>query len=182
VLARGAALLIAGTLAAAGCGSSDPGPGTRALERFDDFPVYFVGRSFEGLALRPYEQSLRGRTSRRESVALLYGDCEATDDRGCALPLEIESYPACARGPRSYSGPGASPDRRLRLRGVPAAAFGDDRLELYTRDTTIVVYADGDRSRMRRAASALRTVRGGIRAGEELPTPSRASLAGRGRC
>lgn len=82
--------------------------------------------------------------------SVIYGDCQASSDMGCAPPLEIQSWPECRRDRVSYDDAGAD-DVNARQdttfgQGpdpLPGASFDDGtRLELYTGTTTIVVFAD----------------------------------------
>jgi hypothetical protein len=59
----------------------------------------------------------------------------------------VQSWPACERNIALYSqypGPeGPTPYTLTTMRGVPAAVFDDgDRIEVYTGDATVVVFAD----------------------------------------
>ena len=49
-----------------------------------DAPYYYVGESFHGLKVTHVLRYQRG------DAALIYGDCKARSDMGCAPPLELE--------------------------------------------------------------------------------------------
>jgi hypothetical protein len=126
--------------------------------------TYWVGSSFEDLPLThrifrcgaAYWNGLA--VVRHNSFGVLYGDCDASDG-GCALPLEIQTWPACDRNFADFDFlPGLFPRPPIgRLRGVPSARFeGSTRVELYTGDVTVVVFADTP-GRATRAAAALAT-------------------------
>jgi hypothetical protein len=66
------------------------------------------------------------------------------------------------------------------IRGAPATVF-DDRVELYTRHTTVVVFAPTPGA-ARRMAAGLRTLDGRIGPGEALLPASAAALANRLPC
>jgi hypothetical protein len=153
------------------------------------FVHYWLGESFEGHAL---EDQLYGcatrvffpETVRAHHTDFIYGDCEAP----CAPPLDIQTWPACDRYYRVYhfgppgGDPGLPPLRRLR--GVPAAYFGDGRLELYTGDVTVVVFAE-HRAQAFRAAHELRAAPGspgGPSAVVPLPPPVHGALSGNLGC
>jgi hypothetical protein len=95
-------------------------------------------------------------------TSVLYGDCQAQDDQGCPLPLEIQSWPECGRNGGMYGDSAAdnalNPSDALQLASapsIPALSFeGGTRIELYTGQTTIVVFA-GDPSLALQAADAL---------------------------
>ena len=169
-MSRGRLLAVAAAttlvLAAGACGGDDDPLGDRA--EFREFALYHLGESFEGHRLN------EGDAGDGDHVSFDYGDCEPKSDAGCPLPLSIEVYLACARNGESYSGPGSKPTETLRIRGVPAAVYGEgDRLDLHTGDVTVVIHA-ADVGTMRRAADALRSVDGRVSPGERLPAPSRA--------
>lgn len=95
-------------------------------------------------------------------TSVVYGDCQAQSEQGCAPPLEIQSWPQCERNLASY---GDSPtDEQLNAHeavrlgaapNIPTQSFEDGtRIELYTGQTTIVVFAD-DPSLAQQAADAL---------------------------
>jgi hypothetical protein len=166
-------LLIAAALALplGACGGDDQAALGRRAE-FRKFALYYVGDSFQGHRLR-HDRSNDASERSGRSVSFLYGDCQAHGDAGCALPLEIETYAACARNRNSYSGPDSAPSRRLRIRKAPAAVYGEhDLLELYTGNVTVVIHADGDLSVMRAAADALRSVDGRVGPHDPLPPPA----------
>lgn len=87
-------------------------------------------------------------------LSLVYGSCTPTSSDGCVPPLNVQSWPECARDPNSYR---PSDRRAVRLEAtlnpsepkkiptapwVPAREFESGmRLEIYSGDTTIVVFA-----------------------------------------
>jgi hypothetical protein len=151
------------------------------------FAHYWVGSSFENLPLTDrlfrcggaYRSDAVVRTN---SFSVLYGDCDASDG-GCALPLEIQTWPACDRSFADYDFlPGLFPRPPIgRLRGVPSARFeGGTRLELYTGEVTVVVFADAP-GRATRAAAALATTPESpllVASGAPLPAAVRGHLRG----
>jgi hypothetical protein len=113
---------------------------------------YSLGREFEGLALETVLLQCDGR-ARADTISFIYGDCELPQagEGGCAAPLQVQVWRACARTYRDYS-PGSRPPL-LRRRGVPVADSGR-QIEVYTA-STVVIFAD-DPSLARRAVFALR--------------------------
>jgi len=156
------------------------------------FVHYYLGGSFEGDSLTDatYE-CFRPSGPPDEPIARTnltdygYGHCEAP----CALPISVQTWPACDRWWGLYNfAPPDLPIRRPRLtkiRGVPASrADGGHSLELYTGDVTVVIFANS-RKRANRAAAVLRRAPdspGGVEAGEELPSPLHGALRGRIDC
>lgn len=160
---------------------------------FNDFALYSLGDSFEGLPLvaitqrldPPISESDVPLTHRANFVNHIYGDCEATSDSGCAPPLQIQVWPACERTLSSYSLTPAGdpfPHEDATIRGVPAAFYEDGgRLELYSGDVTIVIFGQG-REHVRRAAEALQPVNAAASAARNLPRPLPGALEGRLPC
>ncbi len=115
---------------------------------------YSLGSSFHGLPLT-YSAIVCNRPPGHAGPVVpfsdvIYGSCKAVSDYGCPAPLEIQSWPQCHRNYSSYSkGPldrALNPSALTRIKALPslpAAMFDEDtRLELYTGDTTVVVFGD----------------------------------------
>lgn len=133
-------------LALAGCGGSrDLGAEVESLRQAEGPPLWWVGESFEGLALEDAEES-----------GFIYGTCEAKSDQGCAPPLEIQNYLLSERHPSAFSVPRC---RRVTVRGFPGAFFATSGgLDLYLGGRTIVLFGSSE-ARVLRAANALRPLR-----------------------
>jgi hypothetical protein len=151
-------LLAAASLVAAGAlwVGSGSGPGgniTLAQARaFDEFPLVWAGESVAGL---PLTAVLR-RNDEARYVSFVYGDCTPTSDGGCSPPVEVQVWPASARGLGSYgSGAGAPVLEPTSARGVAAGFVGEAQLELYGKRSTVVVFSDS-RERSLEVASVLR--------------------------
>jgi len=191
------ALVVGALGVGASCGGSvgeeEATPGAQAapradvsldeLEQFEDFPLYWVTETFDGLPLtRPSlitaetlaaEAAAQGPEAAPvstmgepkappgpsvfpEFVDLIYGDCEATSDSGCGTPLSIQIWRACNRSLDDYElAPGMPyPHEKLTVRGTSAALFEDDRVEVYAGSVTIVIFGADELAI--RAAEALR--------------------------
>jgi len=155
--------------------------------RFDEFTLYFLGQSFEGLpltaVLRRRERPVRGEPVRANFVSFLYGDCQPVDENDCALPLEAaQNWPLCERSPALYTEAGRPlVGKRLTVRGVPARIFEDGtRLELYTGRTTVVLFGRPDQ--IRRAAAKLRPANARGKPGDRLPPPAPGGIEGKLPC
>jgi hypothetical protein len=156
VLASSAAVLVA-------CGSAthDAAPLAGGLtlgeaQEFDEFPLVYAGEWVDGLPL----VAIVRREDTANYVSFVYGDCRPlTPDGGCAPPAEVQVWPASRRDPSSYDAVrGRSPPELTRIRGSPAAFFdAGTRLEIYTAEVTIVVFARTP-ARLARIADALRCV------------------------
>ena len=136
---------------------SPTGPGgDLSLEEarsFEEFPLYFAGDEVDGLSLA----AVLRRDEGADYVSFVYGECSPTSDSGCAPPVEVQVWPADVRHAGSYDASAGAPSVEVtRIRGRPAAFVGDGmQLELYTEESTIVVFAD-TRQRLLTIATALR--------------------------
>jgi hypothetical protein len=136
---------------------SPTGPGgDLSLEEarsFEEFPLYYAGDEVDGL---PLAAVLR-RDEGAEYVSFVYGECGPSSDSGCAPPAEVQVWPAGVRNAGSYEASAGAPSvEPTRIRGRPAAFVGDGtQLELYTEESTIVVFAD-TRQRLLAVANVLR--------------------------
>jgi hypothetical protein len=159
--------------------SADGGPPdaeSAAPQSFDGFPVYYLGESFEDLALA--EAPPAG-----DVASFVYGSCEPSGDTGCAPPLEVQVWPACMRNPASYElAPGMPlPHREDTVRAVPAAFYEDgSRLELSTGSVTVVIF--GERDQIVRAAEALRGFNFSLAPSQNLPPPVPGAVEGELAC
>jgi len=141
-------------------------------------PHYFdLGRSFAGLKMTSKREVcspappaganvVSGPSEAVGYVSVVYGSCKIVSSDGCAPPLNVQSWPECARDPNSYKPSGAlgaseaelNPSEAVTIPTapwIPARAFeGGTRLEIYSGDTTMVVFS-GDRRLANEAASSL---------------------------
>jgi dipeptidyl aminopeptidase/acylaminoacyl peptidase len=143
-----------------------PLPGNMSIaqaRRFHDFALDWVGRRFEGLALKSISRMpVYGPGGAGDAVFLEYG------------AFQIQLWPACVRVP---TGVYDRLERRIRLRGVDGYLFqGGRRLELVTRRTTIVVF--GEREQIVRVVRALRPLNPAFfpSPGERLAPPTPGAL------
>jgi hypothetical protein len=121
---------------------------------FAEFPLVYAGERVDGLAL----VAIVRRDDTADYVSFVYGDCRPlSPEGGCAPPAEIQVWPADRRSRGSYdTSPGALTPELTRIRGSPAAFFdAGTRLEIYTAEVTVVVFARS-RERAGRIAAALR--------------------------
>jgi hypothetical protein len=179
-LVTGVLLLRASSSEASGQGESTEAESANVvapeLRNFEDYPVYYLGESFEGL---PLTAELPGDTA----VSLVYGSCEPSEDTGCAPPLEVQVWPACKRNPSTYElAPGIPmPRQEDTIRRVPAAFYEDGfRLELSTGSVTVVIF--GEHEQIVRAAQALRGLNSSQAPEEDLPPPAPGAIEGTLAC
>lgn len=131
------------------------------------FRHFSVGARFDGLNLTSVTRYCAESTPAAKVpnyISFLYGDCEPRKDDsgladgGCALPLEIQTWPLCLRNPSLYAegtDTGATPKRSTSIRGVPVSFFEDGlRAEVQTGTENVVIFAT-DKRRAREAAANL---------------------------
>lgn len=127
---------------------------------------YDLGDAFAGLELTSHEKLCltpptdvpvtSGPTEAVGYASVVYGSCTPTRSAGCYPPLNVQSWPECARNPNSYGSGGARPGPEITLMSdalwvptapwIPALTFEDGRrLEIYSGDTTIVVFSANPR-------------------------------------
>lgn len=148
-----------------------------------------LGSDFNGLARErvrqcepSYDDVLNGTRAARPATAgvntelAVYGTCDPGGDSGCAPPLSIQTWDACDRNYAQYAehpAPDGSvpPHERIRLRGVDGAVFEEgQRVELYGRQVTIVIFAN-DPALAMEAAKNLRGEVGGrmVQSSDSIP-------------
>jgi len=156
--------------AASGAGAGSPilsglttGPSSCRAAAF--YP-YSLGQSYNGLPLVSStvvcNQTPPGMGPPVPYTDYIYGNCHAVSDYGCAPPIEIQAWPECSRDYAMYADAsttqptlGSTPVTVSALPGVPAASFeGGARLEMYTGNTTVVIFGS-DTSGTMSAANAL---------------------------
>jgi hypothetical protein len=98
----------------------------------DEFPVYWLGGVFHGLAIT--------RVSRDPSGAyeIQYGNCTLGGENACVTPLQIVTSPD-----NSFLPGGSTRQRRLLVRGVPGrSSEGGQTLALATGGVVVDLYAN----------------------------------------
>jgi hypothetical protein len=171
---------------------SSPDPaGNFDLERaskFEGFPLYFVGESFDGhplaAVLRRADTADPEMPVRANFVSFIYGDCLPTGGSGCAPPLEVQVWPACERNPSAYdwTPAEAAAVEHLTIRGVPADVYQDGRsLEVSTGLSTVVIFGR-DRRMVFEAAEDLEGVNLRLGPGAALPQPAPGAREGHIPC
>lgn len=155
-------LIAVSTIALIGCGHSDTrrsdlAQAARAAQRSAGYPLTWAGPSLAGLALT-------GVTPDRRSITLIYGTCKPVSETGCTPPLEIQTSSICDRNALLLD---VRPIRRFTARGIDVLDYGDNRLELATATTNVVVAARP--AVARKAVDALRQLDEPRRS--DLPAP-----------
>lgn len=159
--------------------------GTLAIEQvpgFSDFPLYWLGTSFEGLPLtrivsaapvppRGGPGDVPAGPGPTRAVSFTYGACRGAS---CTPPLRVLVRPACA----VEAARPAEAARRLHVRGVPVVARGDRYI---LRTGSVAVTASGrDAHRRLHALERMRSANvggGDVRPGERLPPADTSAAA-----
>lgn len=111
-------------------------------------------------------------------ITYLYGDCKIAEGAtACAPPLQVQTWPACQRNMAGYSFEGKplpfkELPRRADAKVVEFNFAQESRTEVYTRSSTIVIFAD-DPELTRQAVELLIPQQAG-----RPPVTSRAGLRG----
>jgi hypothetical protein len=139
------AILAAGcAVAAAGCGTSQPGPLTATelseAQTFPYFRVYWVGRSFDGRPLAAAD-GLKGYIE-KVGDSVYYGDC--VNSKGilgggnCLLPLQVTTVIYAL-----HSNKALGEQHNILVRGVPATVYDEGRaIEIYSGRVAIDIFSD----------------------------------------
>lgn len=141
------AVVVLATSLLCGCATHPAGPITTkdldVARSFRLFTVYWVGRSFDGVALTAADTQRDYDATAGERV--YYGNCDKQSSPvstvGCRLPLEIATVEYHTIDSRQNEGLGTRTDTAIR--GVPAVIFNGGRsIQLYTAELAIDIYAD----------------------------------------
>ncbi len=125
-----------------------------------EFPVYWLGGTFRGLAIK--------RVSRDPSGAyeIQYGNCVVGGENACVTPLQIVTSPD-----NSFLPGGSTPQHRVRFRGVSGlASQGGRTIVVATAGVVVDLYAHTP-ALAREAASTMVTINALGLPGAPLPPP-----------
>jgi hypothetical protein len=167
-----------------------------------NFEVFSAGPEVAGLPMtatvRRCDTASPDYEAPANRITYMYGECEiAEGSTGCAPPLEVQTSPACQRSRSEYSFEGKPlPSKELPKHGEADVVEFDfaleSRIEVYTKASTIVIYAD-DPDLARRAVELLApqekgtppaTKRSELRKAppEGLPSPADGAVEGQLQC
>jgi hypothetical protein len=126
----------------------------------DEYPVYWLGGAFHGLAIISVARDPGG------AYTIKYGDCRQGGENVCVTPLEIVTSPD-----NSFRPGGSTAQRRISVRGLPStAALGGRTIEVSTGGVVVDVYADSS-ALARAAAETMVTINAARLPGAPLPRP-----------
>jgi hypothetical protein len=180
-------------------------PCTRFSEPLN-FPDFSVGSEFLGIRLSTVQRLCltysAPNTIRPNFMNYMYGDCELAPAKGekyveggCAPPLQIHSYPACERSLADYQVDENTPYPHAEPQTLPGGAIqvsfdGGTRVEIYTGQSTIVIFGD-DPELVARAAQSVRRDQPAPAVGTpttsdetaaEFPPPAEGAISGDLQC
>ncbi len=126
----------------------------------DEFPVYWLGRSFRGLAIISVARDPGG------AYTIKYGNCREGGENVCVTPLEVVTSPD-----NSFRPGGSTPQRSISVRGVTGTLAQDGRtVTLATGPVVVDLYAE-DAALARAAAAAMVTINAVQQPGAPLARP-----------
>ena len=160
------------------CGEAENPTGTpelTAAQSYDDYALYYLGTSFNGLPLTHAAMGPGSGIHRRRAWDFIYGDCTPSggDAPSCTPPLDVQNWSICTRFPARYPGP---TPKTTTIDGVETLPAGGG-LDVYTGMTTVAIFGD-HRSQVIRS---LRPVNDEVGRGK-LPPPVPGSLEGKLPC
>ncbi len=211
IVAAGFALMATVSALAVTSGDASAGPDPIELRSnfdvpkavaFDEYELLSPGANFNGAPLaavlrRDDEPSAApasaGKVPRADWVSFFYTTGCTLDESfvTCENQAEVQVWPICERNFGSYARArenGSMALERIRVRNVPAAiSEADGMLELYTGDSTVVLFAD-TREELLALAEELTSVnasalgRPDVGRGQDLPPPAAGAVEGTRGC
>ncbi len=167
-----------------------------------NFEIFSAGAEVSGLPLtatvRRCDIAAPAYEAPANRITYIYGRCEIPEgSTGCAPPLEVQTWPACQRSKAEYSFEGRPlPFRELsrhdRAKVLEFEFALERRIEVYTKSSTVVIFADS-RELAREAVELLLpqqkgkppvTSRAGLRGAppQDLAAPSDGAMEGKLQC
>lgn len=119
-----------------------------------NFEIFSAGPEIAGLPMtavsRRCDEASPDYESPANEITYIYGDCKVPvgSESGCTPPLEIQTWPACQRSKADYSFGGRPlPSKKLPEHGGAEvvefdAPFLGGRIEVYTKESTVVIFAE----------------------------------------
>jgi hypothetical protein len=129
-------------------GVSHPVTTVDDMREFEEFPVYWLGESFQGLPLAAvqridYPGAFPGKpyNDPRNEVAFIYGDCTIPPgETGCPMPLSIDIVPYCDVPPEVIAD-AVKTGPQEEIRGATVQRTGKSSMRLWTGDVSIGIHA-----------------------------------------
>ncbi len=131
-------------------------------KQFDEFPLYWLGESCEGLPLTNIIRSYYDpeppipAVEAENAVVFIYGSCTPDASGGCAPPLSIRVEPYCMRPPQQIAS-GVKVGEPISVRNAVGQYISGDHLRVWTQNVSIAVFTRDSGSQLG-AAENLRLV------------------------
>jgi hypothetical protein len=168
---------------------------------FEGYGLFAPGASFQGVPLaavtrvltepNPRLKNLKPRRANWVNFIYASGCAAKGAEVGCERMVQVQVWPACERNRSVYTRASEVGDVELvmtEVRGVPAAYFErEQRLEVYTGDSTIVLFGDDDTDlfELAKSVSSVNSAtlgRARVEANAALAQPAAGSLSGQLTC
>jgi hypothetical protein len=178
-------LLVCGSALLWGCGgSSEPDVSLEELRAFHAYPLYYAGDEVAGNRLEDISAWDEWETYPKQgelNFTFLYGDCDPPEglfaEGGCAPPVQIQNYSICER---NLGMSGGNEKDAFDIRGAKASPGGGG-LEIFTGQTTVVIFAFDAPRLMKEAIRKLRPIGPGTST-DRLPPPISGGVMGELPC
>ena len=171
-------LAVAAIVAGSGCAvDGDTRSDLENARKFNAYPLYWPGDRFETWSLTHVD------VENAQFVFLVYGDCDASGDSGCAPPLQLQISGLCNHLDQVAENPIW---RRRRIRDAPVGFF-DGAPVMFTNHVQIRVYrgkgSDPDvELRALRSLRSLNRLRPVLGPSDPVPAPAPGVLEGTAGC
>lgn len=141
------------------CCATAQAPSLSEVKEFDGYRVYYAGKEVAGLPLEGIQGEEWKSDPRAIRWSFIYGRCTRPPEgeAGCPPPLQIHNYSTCRR----WAGISGSKPQLYNFRGTKAVGSGtsiEDPLEIFTGNTTVVIFSEQPKVAIR-AARRLLSVR-----------------------
>jgi hypothetical protein len=126
----------------------------------NEFPVFWLGRSFQGLAIISVARDPAG------AYTIKYGNCRQGGENVCITPLEIVTSPD-----NSFRPGGSTPQHPISVRGVTGMLAQDGRTITLATGPVVVDLYTNNAALAHRAAAAMVTINAVQQPGAPLARP-----------
>jgi hypothetical protein len=157
-------------------GIGQGGLGERDLEDFRDYPIFWLGPSFEGYNLqsvRHVKYSAPPGARGQDRLTFVYGDCvPVADAPRCAVPAQLHVQPVCSVLPEWVAEGAKAGGLQTVAGGAKLQRFADGHVVLWTGAVMLDITVGANPSLIDRALAELRGAGGNPSGrGESLPPP-----------
>jgi hypothetical protein len=148
----------------------------RALEEFAQYPIFWLGASFEGYNLQSARQvkySAPTGARGQDRLTFIYGDCvPAEGATRCAVPAQLHVQPVCSVLPEWVADGAKAGGLQTLPGGAQLQRFSDGHVVIWTGEVMLDITVAADPSLVNRAIAELRGAgRDTVGRGGLLPPP-----------